>query len=127
MSKMLTGTPHFVRCIRPNDLKSPSQFNPEKVVLQLRYTGVLETTRIRREVCYNTFLNTRTHARMHAHTHTHTYMHAHILRAMPVSEVLGTILLVIFCLKLIMECLVFVHRDTHIEFCLKISYEGDHH
>jgi myosin-3 len=49
MSKMLNGTPHFVRCIRPNELKSPDLFQPDKVLVQLRYTGVLETTRIRRE------------------------------------------------------------------------------
>lgn len=49
MFKMLSGTPHFVRCIRPNDLKTPREFHPERVVEQLRYTGVLETTRIRRE------------------------------------------------------------------------------
>ena len=52
MTKMLTGTPHFVRCIRPNDLRTPREFDPEKVREQLRYTGVLETTRIRKEVSY---------------------------------------------------------------------------
>ena len=40
-----------MRCIRPNELKSPDQFQPEKVLIQLRYTGILETTRIRKEVC----------------------------------------------------------------------------
>ena len=38
------------RCIRPNELKSPDQFQTDKVLVQLRYTGVLETTRIRKEV-----------------------------------------------------------------------------
>ncbi|XP_076088130.1 myosin-IIIb-like isoform X1 [Mytilus galloprovincialis] len=49
MSKMVAGTPHFVRCIRPNADNLPDQFDNEKVTVQLRYTGVLETTRIRRE------------------------------------------------------------------------------
>ncbi|XP_052079957.1 myosin-IIIb-like isoform X6 [Mytilus californianus] len=49
MSKMVAGTPHFVRCIRPNGDNLPDQFDNEKVTIQLRYTGVLETTRIRRE------------------------------------------------------------------------------
>ena len=53
MAKMLLGTPHFVRCIRPNDLKAPREFQPERVVEQLRHTGILETTRIRREVMIN--------------------------------------------------------------------------
>ena len=39
------------RCIRPNDLKSPDKFQADKVLIQLRYTGILETTRIRKEVC----------------------------------------------------------------------------
>ena len=40
----------YIRCIRPNELKSPDQFQADKVLVQLRYTGVLETTRIRKEV-----------------------------------------------------------------------------
>ncbi|XP_060080055.1 myosin-IIIb-like [Ylistrum balloti] len=49
LAKMVAGTPHFVRCIRPNANKHPDEFDSEKVTIQLRYTGVLETTRIRRE------------------------------------------------------------------------------
>ena len=39
------------RCIKPNDVKSSEHFSVEKVLLQLKYTGVMETTRIRKEVC----------------------------------------------------------------------------
>ncbi|KAK2170162.1 hypothetical protein LSH36_4g17098 [Paralvinella palmiformis] len=49
LSKMVTGSPHFIRCIRPNTENSPGYFDKEKVLRQLRYTGVLETTRIRRQ------------------------------------------------------------------------------
>ncbi|XP_076468254.1 myosin-IIIb-like isoform X2 [Babylonia areolata] len=49
LNKMVAGTPHFVRCIKPNDAKEPGNFDPERVETQLRYTGVLETTRIRRQ------------------------------------------------------------------------------
>ncbi|XP_077997309.1 myosin-IIIb-like [Glandiceps talaboti] len=49
LSKMVAGTPHFVRCIKPNDYKSPGQYDHQKVMTQLKYTGVLETTRIRRQ------------------------------------------------------------------------------
>nr|XP_022321566.1 myosin-IIIb-like isoform X3 [Crassostrea virginica] len=49
LAKMVAGSPHFVRCIRPNEQKLPDDFEPDKVTIQLRYTGVLETTRIRRE------------------------------------------------------------------------------
>jgi myosin heavy subunit len=48
LSKMVAGAPHFVRCIRPNKDKIPGYFDSEIVQTQLRYTGVLETTKIRR-------------------------------------------------------------------------------
>lgn len=44
---MVSGTPQFVRCIKPNDVRAPKCFEASKVVKQLRYTGVLETIRIR--------------------------------------------------------------------------------
>lgn len=47
LQKMIAGTPQFVRCIKPNDLKIKKNFEENKVVKQLRYTGVLETIRIR--------------------------------------------------------------------------------
>lgn len=49
LSKMVAGTPHFVRCIKPNNMKVPGQFDRSIVKIQLMYTGVLETTRIRQE------------------------------------------------------------------------------
>lgn len=47
LQKMSCGVPQFVRCIKPNDSKTPHLFDPVKVLKQLRYTGVLETIRIR--------------------------------------------------------------------------------
>ncbi|XP_066603378.1 myosin-IIIb-like isoform X2 [Prorops nasuta] len=47
LQKMVSGSPQFVRCIKPNDSRSPRFFDKEKVIKQLRYTGVLETIRIR--------------------------------------------------------------------------------
>ncbi|CAL1536312.1 unnamed protein product [Lymnaea stagnalis] len=49
LNKMVSGTPHFVRCLKPNDMKEPGHFNSERITTQLTYTGVLETTRIRRQ------------------------------------------------------------------------------
>ena len=44
---MNSACPHFVRCIKPNTAKLPDKFTPEYVIAQLRYTGIMETTRIR--------------------------------------------------------------------------------
>ncbi|XP_078391711.1 myosin-IIIa [Cetorhinus maximus] len=49
LSKMVGGLPHFVRCIKPNNDRHAKKFDQEKVLVQLRYTGVLETARIRRQ------------------------------------------------------------------------------
>uniref|UniRef100_A0A8B9GJG9 Myosin VC n=1 Tax=Amazona collaria TaxID=241587 RepID=A0A8B9GJG9_9PSIT len=39
-------TPHYVRCIKPNDEKLPFEFDSKRVAQQLRACGVLETIRI---------------------------------------------------------------------------------
>eukprot|EP00054_Salpingoeca_dolichothecata_P009067 m.51369 g.51369 ORF g.51369 m.51369 type:complete len:987 (+) comp18146_c0_seq1:26-2986(+) len=49
MTEMSSAAPHFIRCLKPNLAKSPGQFDGELVTKQLRYTGMLETTRIRKE------------------------------------------------------------------------------
>lgn len=61
LQKMVSGSPQFVRCIKPNDSRSPRFFDKDKVVKQLRYTGVLETIRIRQNgfshrIPFNEFL-----------------------------------------------------------------------
>lgn len=47
LQKISGGSPQFVRCIKPNDTRMPHSFDYAKVLKQLRYTGVLETIRIR--------------------------------------------------------------------------------
>ncbi|XP_072307193.1 myosin-IIIa [Eucyclogobius newberryi] len=62
LSKMVAGQPHFVRCIKPNIDRQASNFDREKVILQLRYTGILETAKIRRQgyshrILFDNFIN----------------------------------------------------------------------
>uniref|UniRef100_A0A672UDJ2 Unconventional myosin-Vb n=1 Tax=Strigops habroptila TaxID=2489341 RepID=A0A672UDJ2_STRHB len=46
METLNATTPHYVRCIKPNDEKLSFKFDPKRVVQQLRACGVLETIRI---------------------------------------------------------------------------------
>mmetsp|Transcript_16662 Transcript_16662/g.23589 ORF Transcript_16662/g.23589 Transcript_16662/m.23589 type:complete len:1681 (+) Transcript_16662:67-5109(+) len=41
--------PHYIKCIKPNSLKAPGGWSSPLVIEQLRYSGVLEVVRIRRE------------------------------------------------------------------------------
>ncbi|XP_061577627.1 unconventional myosin-Vc [Cololabis saira] len=46
METLNASTPHYVRCIKPNDDKLPFEYDSRRVVQQLRACGVLETIRI---------------------------------------------------------------------------------
>ncbi|KAG9273462.1 unconventional myosin-Va isoform X3 [Astyanax mexicanus] len=46
METLNATTPHYVRCIKPNDYKHAFTFDPKRAVQQLRACGVLETIRI---------------------------------------------------------------------------------
>ncbi|XP_006874499.1 PREDICTED: unconventional myosin-X [Chrysochloris asiatica] len=48
MGTLSSSNPFFVRCIKPNMQKMPDQFDQVVVLNQLRYSGVLETVKIRK-------------------------------------------------------------------------------
>ncbi|XP_011270152.1 myosin IXA, variant [Capsaspora owczarzaki ATCC 30864] len=48
LQTLSSANPYFVRCIKSNSDKKPLVFDSEFVLRQLRYSGVLETIRIRR-------------------------------------------------------------------------------
>uniref|UniRef100_A0AAQ6A804 Myosin X, like 1 n=1 Tax=Amphiprion ocellaris TaxID=80972 RepID=A0AAQ6A804_AMPOC len=48
MATLSVSNPFFIRCIKPNMEKNPNVFSPEVVLNQLRYSGMLETVKIRR-------------------------------------------------------------------------------
>ena len=48
METLEKTSPHFVRCIKSNKHKAPCQFDDELVLRQLRYTGMVQTVKIRK-------------------------------------------------------------------------------
>ncbi|OIV91256.1 hypothetical protein TanjilG_30478 [Lupinus angustifolius] len=46
MQRLEITTPHFIRCIKPNNLQSPGSYEQGLVLQQLRCCGVLEVVRI---------------------------------------------------------------------------------
>ena len=48
-STLRATSPHYIKCIKPNSAKAPGGFSNALVIEQLRYSGVLEVVRIRRE------------------------------------------------------------------------------
>ncbi|XP_035390988.1 unconventional myosin-XV [Electrophorus electricus] len=49
LDKIERCNPFFVRCIKPNHSKEPDVFDLELVTTQLRYSGIMDTIRIRKE------------------------------------------------------------------------------
>lgn len=48
MSNLLSKSPNYIRCIKPNDFKKHSQFDLKIVQHQVRYLGLMENVRVRR-------------------------------------------------------------------------------
>lgn len=48
MEKIYSTTPHYIRCLKPNDENVPDNFNRNRTTEQLRYGGVLEAVRVAR-------------------------------------------------------------------------------
>ncbi|ALC40097.1 CG15831 [Drosophila busckii] len=48
MRTLSQAHPYFIRCIKPNEFKQANDFDQELCVRQLRYSGMMETARIRR-------------------------------------------------------------------------------
>ena len=49
MDMLWKTSPHYVKCIKPNNIKFPGGFSCELVRDQLMYSGVLEVVRIRQQ------------------------------------------------------------------------------
>jgi myosin-1 len=41
-------TPHYIRCVKPNDIKKPVLWSEQRVLHQVKYLGLLENVKVRR-------------------------------------------------------------------------------
>ncbi|CAB3374689.1 Hypothetical predicted protein [Cloeon dipterum] len=48
VKNLASKEPYYVRCIKPNENKSPVQFDKEQVLHQVNYLGLIENVRVRR-------------------------------------------------------------------------------
>ncbi|KAJ2712405.1 class II myosin [Coemansia spiralis] len=48
VTKLMQSQPSYIRTIKPNENKSPSEFNDERVLHQVKYLGLCENIRVRR-------------------------------------------------------------------------------
>jgi myosin-1 len=48
MTTLSQCTPHYIRCIKPNDLKKANNWDHERVRHQVQYLGLLENVKVRR-------------------------------------------------------------------------------
>ena len=48
MKILASKDPFYVRCIKPNEIKSSHTVNDERVIHQISYLGLLENVRVRR-------------------------------------------------------------------------------
>lgn len=48
VNTLAATSPHYVRCIKPNPEKIPNNFNDELILQQLRFSGMLDTIRVRK-------------------------------------------------------------------------------
>lgn len=48
VEKLMKCTPHYIRCIKPNETKKPMDWEDKRVVHQVEYLGLKENIRVRR-------------------------------------------------------------------------------
>ncbi|KAI1715922.1 myosin head (motor domain) domain-containing protein [Ditylenchus destructor] len=48
VESLMKCTPHYIRCIKPNETKRPLEFDSQRVLHQVKYLGLKENIRVRR-------------------------------------------------------------------------------
>ena len=49
METLKTTTPHYIRCVKPNQIKAPNMLVPDECLRQLKHAGMMEVVRIRQQ------------------------------------------------------------------------------
>jgi myosin heavy subunit len=49
MEELSTSDCHFIRCLKPNEIKKPEIINASYCLLQIKYLGILESIKVRKE------------------------------------------------------------------------------
>jgi myosin heavy subunit len=49
MDELSSSDCHFIRCLKPNELKKPDHVIASYCLLQIKYLGVLESIKVRKE------------------------------------------------------------------------------
>ncbi|EFA78349.1 myosin IC [Heterostelium album PN500] len=56
VSTLMKSTPHYIRCLKSNDIKKPNVFDGPRVLHQIKYLGLLDNIKVRRAgFAYRTF------------------------------------------------------------------------
>eukprot|EP01132_Coremiostelium_polycephalum_P001010 gene1010-1280_t len=48
VSTLMKSTPHYIRCLKSNDIKKPDVFDGPRVMHQIKYLGLLDNIKVRR-------------------------------------------------------------------------------
>ena len=48
MNTLFQCTPHYIRCIKPNDVKRSGNYDDKRALHQIKYLGLYENLRVRR-------------------------------------------------------------------------------
>ncbi len=48
VTSLMACTPHYIRCIKPNETKKPRDWEQDRVKHQVEYLGLKENIRVRR-------------------------------------------------------------------------------
>lgn len=124
MQRLESTTPHFIRCIKPNNLQSPGLYEQGLVLQQLRCCGVLEVVRISRSG-FPTRMSHQKFARRYERGSTQEFSSLQL--ASPLSYITNLFFWLGFCESdTVFFSLKMLHLRIHsvfqLQFCISLVY-----